>query len=158
MKVIRNQKGDLRLENMPALCVDTFVKLPAWLEEESPSVRERLLPRASADPDAEMQWRRYAVPDLEHLFMSRIEIIRKDLATLQSSRSGTFSMQIPEAHQTAWLSALNGARQALFILNELEPRDMERDLDELDNTARDEARLRIAVLGWLQQLLIEVGA
>lgn len=156
MRAKIDRHGNLQLKNMPPFCVDTFLKLPAWLEDESPSVRERLLPRASTDPQAELQWRRYAVPELEHLFLSRVEIIRRDLSTLKSGRSGGYSMEIPERHRSAWLSALNGARHALFILHEMEPGDMDLDLDRLDGDPKDEACLRIALLGWLQQVLLDL--
>lgn len=158
MRAKIDRHGNLELKNMPPFCVDTFLKLPEWLEDRNASVRERFLPRASTDLQAELEWRRYAIPELEHLFLSRVEIVRKDLLTLKSGRSGTYSMRIPEKHRTAWLSALNGARHALFILHELEPEDMDVDLAGFDGDPKDEARLRIALMGWLQQVLIDIEA
>jgi len=158
MKAIRNRQGDLRLVGMPAICADTLIKLPSWLEDSSAPVRGRLLPKGSSDPEAEAEWRRYAVAGAG----TPVPVPGGDPPQGSGDPRVEWPSRLkhahPWVHATAWLSALNGARQALFVLHELEPRDMERDLDELDGNDKDEARLRIAVLGWLQQLLIDLGS
>ena len=141
---------------MPAFVADTLRQLPEWIASADPAVRERLLPPAYKDERAEREWERLAHPGLEHLFKSRGEILRQDLASLKQGVLGAM-LRIPEPHLSAWLSALNAGRHALFILHEVDPGDLGRDLQAVDDLAHAEALLRMEVLGWVQQLLIDGG-
>ena len=74
---------DTWIRCMPVWVVDTLIRLPEWLETDAPNVKERLLPKAYADEAAEREWRRHITPELEYLFQSRTQILRKDLAELE---------------------------------------------------------------------------
>src|SRR5690606_19790465 len=137
-------------------------------ESDDPAVRERLYPTCySGDEEAEAQWRRFQVPELEHLFASRCEIVRKDLTGMapddtgeHSSRSGgpAFRLRIPSRHLPAWQSAINGASHAQFLLAGLRPEDMEREIwfGPGVDPEREMALLRVRILGSVLALLLEL--
>ena len=159
MKLRRDRQGDIWLENLPPFCVDTFTRIPGWLASEDPAVQTRLRPRAARDEEAEAEWRRLGAPELERLFLSREQMLQRDLATLARGRlGGGLRLRIAHGHESAWLSALNGARHVLFILHGLGPGDMAQELDEVADPERQEALARITVLGWLQELLLAAPA
>ena len=157
MHVRWDQDGTLCLAGMPPFVADTLRQLPDWIESADPAVRERLLPRAYRDQRAEEEWERLARPELEHLFQSRGELVRQDLSQMKRGRLGSLMLRIPEAHLSAWLSALNAGRHALFILHQVDSVDVGRDLAAIDDPGRAEALLRMEILAWVQQLLIEGG-
>jgi hypothetical protein len=155
MHVLRDQDGTLVLSGVPILVADTLHKLPDWIASADPAVRERLLPRAYRDQRQEEEWERLAHPELKHLFQSRTEIVRDDLARMKRGRVGRIVLKIPATHVSAWLSALNAGRHALFILHQVDPGDVGRDLRAIDDPVRAEALLRMELLAWMQQILIE---
>ena len=155
MHAWRDQDGTLRLSGMPPMVVDTLRKLPDWIESTEPAVRERLLPPAYNDEAAEREWQRLAHPELEHLFQSRVEIVRQDLAKIKRRRMGRTMLTIPQTHISAWLSALNAGRHALFILHQVDPSNVGRDLSPISDPPQTEAILRMEILAWVQLILIE---
>ena len=154
MLVRRDRDGTLMLAGMPAMVEDTLRRLPDWIASTEPAVRERLLPPANTEEVAEREWQRLAHPELKHLFQSRGEIVRQDLARMKRGRLGRTMLRIPETHVSAWLSALNAGRHALFILHKIEPSDVGHDLGAMD-PEQAEALLRMEILAWVQQILIE---
>jgi hypothetical protein len=157
MHIRRDRDGGVWVVGMPAFVADTLRRLPEWIASADPAVRERLLPPAYRDERAEREWERLARPELEHLFKSRGEILRQDLVGLKKGVLGGAMLRIPEPHVSAWLSALNAGRHALFILHEVDPGDVGRDLRQVEEPTKAEALLRMEVLGWVQQLLIDGG-
>ena len=155
MHVRRDRDGTLLLAGLAPLVADTLQKLPEWIASADPAVRERLLPPAYTDERAESEWQRLARPELEHLFKSRGEILRQDLAGMRKGMLGGTMLKIPETHVSAWLSALNAGRHALFILHELDSGDVGRDLAAVDDPGQAEALLRMEILAWVQQILIQ---
>ena len=151
----RDEKGDVWIEDIDPLSADTLRRMPEWLDSRDPAVRDRLLPPAYEDPEDEKQWRRFGAPELEHLFASRLEIIRKDLASLERTADGSLRLRIPRAHEAAWLSSLNAVRHTLFILNRLTEADMAAPLGEMRDLAKLEPLIRINLLAHIQQLLID---
>ena len=156
LEVERDPTGSLWLRGLTPLCVDTLLNLPQWLGSDDERVRARLLPRVYEDPDEEAQWRRLGASGLEHLMMSRTEILRRDLSTLSHDGPLSYSLRIASGHETAWLSGLNGGRLALFELTGLQPSDMERDPSTLGDPEKELALLRIHLMAWMQELLLEL--
>ena len=154
----RDEAGDLWLRGLSPLYADTLMRIPEWLESDDPKVRSRLLPPAYSDPDEEEQWRKFGAPELEHLFASRSRVITKDLATMDLDGSVTFRLCIKKAHENAWLSSLNAARLALFVLHDLQPEDMDQDPSKLGDLDKEIATVRIHVMALLQELLMEAEA
>ena len=136
---------DTWIRCMPVWVVDTLIRLPDWLESDTPEVKERLLPPAYADPEAEQEWRQHITPDLEYLFQHRTEIVRKDLAGLQidlppgdtdgaepdldldPSDGVTFTLKIPGKHLSAWLASLQAGSHTVFLVEELDEQDIGKD-------------------------------
>lgn len=157
MKVKRTRTGDLEFRDVPGICAQSIEMLPELLESDDPRVRDRMLPRTHDDDEREEEWQRIGAPELEHLFADRARLIQKDLTSLRRHRDGSFRLAIDTRHESAWLSGLNLARHTLFILNELEPGDMERDPDALESPEKALALYRIHLFAWMQELLIRAG-
>jgi hypothetical protein len=142
--------GDLTVAS-----VDTLKGVPMLLESADPRVRERLLPETNDDPEAEEQWRRHAVPELERLFLSRAQVVRRDLAGLRKMpKSKHQLLLIPDSHAAAWLAALNAARLALYVLNDLDAEAMEPEGFGKATAKQQEALLRIHLLAEIQSVLL----
>ncbi len=154
MRVERDRDGNTWLRDLTLLVADTAMRIPVLLESEDPRVRGRLLPEAYDDPEEERHWRRLGAPELERLFLSRAQLIRRDLETLARDGPQTFTLRIAVGHEAAWLSGLNGARLALFALHGLEASDMEREPETAGDTEKELALLRIHLMAYLQELLM----
>ncbi len=135
--------------------VDTLKAVPMLIESADVRVRERLLPETCSDPEDEAQWRRHSVPELERLFLSRAQLVRRDLAGLRKiAKSQNQVMLVPDAHVNAWLAALNAARLALFVLNDLTAEHLEAEGFATASPKQQEAMLRIHLLAELQSVLL----
>ena len=152
-----DQVGDFLIRDMEPVCVDTLIRLPSFLESDDPRVRDRLLPRTYTDPEEEAEWRRHSTPDLEHLFASNIDIVRKDLDSVEIDGSNLYRFTIPAKHRAAWLSALNAGRLAIFAVNDMVAEDMEIEVGTSGDRVKDLALLRIHILAFLQESLIAGG-
>jgi hypothetical protein len=157
MDARRTPHGEIVLDQLPAVCAEALRSLPEVLESDDPRVRDRLLPRAYEDDELEAEWRRIGVPELEHLFAASSRLIEKDLHSLRRSGDGSFKLVLRPEHENAWLSGLNAARHAIFILNDLEPDDMEKDPDELATPNQALALYQIHLLAWVQELIMRSG-
>jgi hypothetical protein len=125
------------------------------LESSDARVRQRFLPETFDEADAEEQWRRHAVPELERLFLSRAQLVRRDLAGLRKlAKSDTQLLLIPDEHVNGWLAALNAARLALFVLNDLKAEHMESDGFAAATPKQQEAIVRIHLLAEVQSVLL----
>lgn len=158
MRVRIDPDGDLLFVGLPLVLADTLQRLPDLLTSSDPRVRDRLLPRTYHDDESEAHWRRYVTPDLEHLFASRVDIVRKDLRGLELDLTGagdSFRLRIPGRHRAAWQSALNGASHSVFLQAGLQPSDMERSPGTLGDPERDLALLRVQLLGYLLGRILE---
>ncbi|MEO6594772.1 MAG: DUF2017 family protein [Planctomycetota bacterium] len=135
--------------------VDTLTGVPMLLESSDTRVRERLLPETCDDPDDEAQWRRHSVPELERLFLSRGQLVRRDLAAMRRmAGSSEQVLLIPDAHANAWLAALNAARLALFVLNDMTAEHLEPEGFAAASQKQQEAMLRIHLLAEVQSVLL----
>jgi hypothetical protein len=113
------------------------------------------LPETCTETDDEEDWRRHAVPELERLFASRAQLVRRDLAGLRKlGKSDTQLLLIPNPHVNAWLAALNAARLALYMLNDLQASHLEADGFTTATAKQQEAILRIHVLAEVQSVLL----
>ena len=93
---------------LPAVAVETLKGVPMLLESTDARVRRRLLPETCDTPEDEEHWRQHAVPELERLFLSRAQLVRRDLGSLQKlGFDGSSALLIPHEHSSAWLAALN---------------------------------------------------
>ncbi len=136
-------------------CVDTLRGVPMLLESNDSRVRERLLPETYQDAEEEAQWRRHASPELERLFLSRAQIVRKDLAAMRQLKDlDSWVLVVPDTHANAWLASLNAARLALFLLSDLTATHLEREGAAKASEKQREAVARIHFLAELQAVLM----
>lgn len=147
--------GTRWLSQCTLLCVDTFRRMFDWIEDPDPRVRASLYASTFADPEEERAWRKLMHTDLEHLVLSRKEIVQGDLARLRVDEPGIYSIPLPEAHDTAWLSSLNAARLALFALQGLAQADMDTDLEDVDDDDKQLALVRIHLMAFAQEQIMQ---
>jgi hypothetical protein len=142
----------LRISGIDALVLDCLHALPEILEQrDKPVVRCRLLPDPTgADPKTNEEWQRLIAPELRHLFVSAGETVTRDLTAVTPDGQLTF----PTEHLNAWMSALNQARLILGELHRITDADMETTEFRVTEP-KAQAILRIHVLGYLLQLLVE---
>lgn len=135
--------------------VETLKGVPMLIESADVRVRDRLLPETCIEAEDEEHWRQHAVPELERLFLSRAQLVRRDLASLRKlQKSNDEVLFIQTGHVSAWLAALNAARLAMFALADLKAEHMEEE-GYLDCDAKQqEALLRIQLLAWMQSVLL----
>jgi len=146
--------GFLFGELTPAM-IDTLKGVPMLIESSDARVRDRLLPETCSDDEDEAHWRAHAVPELERLFLSRAQVVRRDLATVaQLPRSTNSMLLIPDEHVNAWLAALNAARLALYVLNDMTEEHMTEEGLRNATPKQQEAALRIELLAAMQGVLL----
>lgn len=158
LKVVRDENGSISLRDLPPISADTLLRIPDLLLSQDPRVRGRLLPRVFQEDDDEDQWERYAAPELEHLFRSREELIRKDLMSLTEDGAYTFRLDIVDKHVSAWIAGLNAARLTLFVLNGLSADDMDAEPTDVEGDDRQLALFRIHNLALIQEMLMRAKA
>lgn len=154
MWVARADSGFL-FGGLTQYCVETLRGVPMLIESTDPRVRRRLLPDTYEKVDDQEEWRDTAVPELERLFLSRAQLVRRDLAMLKKlDNLDSWVLLIPDVHANAWLSSLNAARLALYVLNDLRPDHLERDGIEQASPKQQAALLRIHFLAEIQSVLL----
>ena len=142
------------LNRLVANCLQGVGEILA--QRDAPRVESRLMPQPSTDEDINAEWEKFVTPDLRHLFVTAGETVLRDLTALESDprRPKWFRVAFPSAHLDAWLSALNQARIILGERFQVTDQAMERrDLDPQNES--DLALLRIHLLGWVLELLVE---
>src|SRR5262245_55998977 len=145
--------GSVSIQGIDATVAYCLHQVPDVLaQRESPDVQRRFYPDILEPGDPRnAEWHRLMDGDLHHLFSTAADVMRRDLGALRVSRS---ELVLPEAHVSAWMSALNQARIVLAELHGFQDRDMVReDLDPADE--RDRALIQTHILGLLLQLLVE---
>jgi len=142
------------LNSLAASCLHGIEEILA--HRDSPAAGRRLMPPPSADEAINAEWEKFVTPDLRHLFVTAAETVLRDLTALEVEprRPNHFRIAFPIAHLDAWLSALNQARLILGEQSHVTDEMMERrDLDP--QSEADLAILRIHLLGWVLELLVE---
>ena len=116
MWVARVEEG-LVFGGLTAATVDTLRGVPMLIESNDERVRQRLLPETCAAEDDEQHWREHAVPELERLFLSRAQLVRRDLDKMRAVADGDeHVLLVPDEHVNAWIAALNWILPSLFGL------------------------------------------
>jgi hypothetical protein len=160
----RTPDGDLVLDHLAPAFVHMLFELPGLLDEEQPdAVKDRLYPLPREDDDeANEEWRRLVHPDLFALLASAREVVTRDLATLRPSEDepapslfADWRLEIKKEHIPGWLGALNAGRLALGALHGLDEPELNEEFLPEEWEERHVAIVKIHLLGWLQQLIIE---
>ncbi len=158
----RRPDGGIVFDQLTPAFLHVLHELPELLGTDQPDVvRQRLYPPPTDDDQTNQEWERLVHPDLFSLIASAREIVLKDLQSLATSEPsddaplGIWSFAIPGAHIPGWLSALNAGRLALGALHELDEADMQDELAFEEFSDKQFAIVKIYLLSWLQQMLIE---
>ena len=118
----RDEVGNLWLGGVNTFGAQALAIVPELLESDDPRVQKRLLPVTFDEDDEEEQWRKHGLPELARLFLSRSQLMRRDLESMRKVRDTDYwILCIPKGHESAWLSGLNGVRLALYELHDMEP-------------------------------------
>ena len=154
MWVAKVDEGWLFGDLTPA-SVETLTGVPMLIESSDARVRGRLLPETCDGEEDEQHWRQHAVPELERLFLSRAQVVRRDLqAVTRQPKSTNSLLLIPDEHVNAWLAALNAARLALYVLNDMTEEHMTDEGLRNASAKQQEAALRIEMLAAMQSVLL----
>lgn len=160
MWVARAKEGFL-FGDLSSAAIETLRGVPMLIESSDPRVRDRLLPETCEVEEDEEHWRDHAVPELERLFLSRAQVVRRDLAKLRKMDDSTNSvLLVPHEHVNAWLAALNAARLALYALNDMTAEHLDVDGFATATPKQQEAILRIEMMAEMQAVMLgdyEVG-
>ena len=155
----QNPDGSIRLDSLDPWFVVILRELPALLDRDQPdAAHRRVYPVPSDDDEQASEWKRLVHPELFALVATAQDVVRRDLEKLEMEElemgelSG--SITIPAKHVNAWISALNVARLTLGAVHEFDEDDME-GRGPTDFGDRDMARVKVYLMGWLQQMLIE---
>lgn len=156
LQLRRRDDGTLVLSRMPPFLAMALRRVPERLGADQPdAVRRRLYPDPSEDEEAAADWRRTQHPELFALLADARQILLADLATLRPTRSErTWSVEIPERHVQAWLTALHAAAVALGAVWNVEAQDM-RIGHGYSADPRGAAIFEIDLLAWIQGTLLE---
>jgi len=154
MWIARVKEGFL-FGDLTSAAIETLKGVPMLIESSDARVRERLLPETCEIEEDEEHWRDHAVPELERLFLSRAQVVRRDLAGLRKMVDGTNSvLLVPHEHVNAWLAALNAARLALYALNDMTAEHLDVDGFATATPKQQEAILRIEMMAEMQAVLL----
>ena len=162
MSLLRVQPVDsktIRISGIEPFLADCLETLGQTLElRDSPRVSHRLFPPPTADNDrANEEWRKYAGPELRHLFVSAGETVLRDLTGLKPEETTppSYEVSFSAAHANAWITSLNQARLILGELYHVTEEDMSRTRFDV-NDDRTLAIVRIHLLGYLLHLFVEL--
>jgi len=149
----------VQLTGLDPLVADCLQRLAEILaHRDAPAARHRLSPKPSADAAFNAEWEQFVAPDLHHLFVSAAETVLRDLTALETDpqQPNVFRVAFPTVHRDAWMSAINQARLILSAQFHVTDQAMERrDLDP--RRATDVALVRIHLLGWVLEMLVNFG-
>jgi hypothetical protein len=153
-RLIPNPDGSIRLESLDPWFVVVLRELPTLMDPDQPeAAHRRLYSHPSDDEEEAKEWERLVHPELFALVATAQEVVSRDLEQLELSEEGG-SITIPPKHVNAWISALNVARLTLSAMHDFDEDDMEGRAPA-DFGERDLARMKVYLMGWLQQMVIE---
>lgn len=150
-----SSKSQLVLKGLSVELAEWLQHLPDAPELSDPGAEERLFPDPDPDGTAQLEgdWKALIQPELDSLFRSAREVIRKDCESISQDGDGLV-LSIPSNHFDAWLSGLNQVRLALGARYQIEDSDLSRepDTDRLDE--RTTAIFQIHFFGTLQEIIL----
>lgn len=148
----------VRISGIDWATVACLLEVPNILPEaKAGKARERLFPPVSSEAKVNDDWQQLVTPELEHLFASAGETFAKDVEPLKSSITTrpVNELTIARQHCEAWMSALNQARLILGAKHDVTEHDMDEEGFVQMSEAKQQAVLRIHILGYVVQLFVE---
>lgn len=151
-------EGGLRLSEIDRGLMNILREAPDAADPRGDSrALDRLYPRPTADVEEEMNddWNEFVQPDLQHLFESANQTMRRDLDAAALEEDG-WSVEVSAAHFDAWLCALNQARLVLASRHKVDEKAMNEELSGGPRDAREFALLQIHLYGFLQENILRI--
>lgn len=111
-------------------------------------------PTGGRDPDADADWQEFVRPELEEHFAMNRDVVEEDLQGIRDAGAGGLEVEIPLAHLSQWIHALNQARLALNAQYNLGDRDLEEDTDL--SAEEGLVLFRIQFYGLLQEWMLSL--
>jgi hypothetical protein len=125
------------------------------IESSDSRVRDRLLPETCSKEEDEEHWREHAVPELERLFLSRAQLVRRDLEALRVMPDSLNSvLLVVDEHVNAWVAALNAARLALFALSDMAAEHLDVEGFGKATLKQREAIVRLEMMAEMQSVML----
>jgi hypothetical protein len=126
---------------------------------ENSAARERLFPAPTSDKESELrqEWREFVEPELAQLFDSHLDVIEKDLKSMQgdATENSVHVLHVPVKHLDAWIHGLNQARLAIAARYNFTETDMESPI-ELEGDARELALFQVWFYGLLEECFLRI--
>lgn len=151
-------EGGLRLSEIDRGIMSILREAPDTADPRGDSrALDRLYPRPTNDVEEEMNddWNEYVQPDLQHLFESANQTMRRDLDAAVTEEDGS-AVEVPPEHFDAWLCALNQARLVLAARYKVGESDMNEEISGGPHDARAFALLQIHLFGFIQENIIRI--
>ena len=151
--------GNYALHQVPLAVVGALAELVRLVSAPPPEASARLFQTVSEDDEANEaneDWERLIHPELRQLFASAVTLVADDLGNARfedPDDETAWCIPIPEAHASAWISALNQARLILAEVHDFDVDDMESELVPGDE--RSLALAKVHLFGQIQHGLIE---
>lgn len=162
MNGLRLEKiGDdkVRLSGIDWVSAACLLEVPKIVPQaKSGRARDRLFPTPTAgDEKVNEDWQQFVVPELERLFASAGEILAKDIEPLEVAKDPLKEREltIPLSHCDAWMSAINQSRLILGAQHDITEKNMDETEFSDPNSPKQQAVLRIHVLGYILQQFVE---
>jgi len=158
MRLTILEDGQAQLNGIDWVTAACLLEVPALLPQAKDGpARGRLFPNPSTDAKVNDDWQHYVTPELETLFAAAGDILAKDIQLLAESKEALKgqSVTFPLRHCDAWISAINQARLILGAQHNVTDADMDDHEFSDPNDPKQQAVLRIHVLGYLLQVLVE---
>jgi hypothetical protein len=158
VQISRPDENSVLLSHLDALVSELLRRIPASADPTgSESARARLFSLPTQD-EAEQElvedWREYVEPELARLFLSTIEVIKRDLEQLHvDEMTGEAILSISKSDLESWIHGLNQARLALAARHAFTDEELEQKLP-LTGDSRALALLQIGFYALLQDLFL----
>lgn len=156
MQIRRQEDGDVEISGLDAVLFALLRDAPEAADPRGDArALDRLFTRPSEAGEEELvdDWNEFVQPELQHLFESSNETVRRDLAEVQESDAG-MTLAISSEHLDGWINCLNQARLVLAARFRFEETDMDAELPPAPLQARDFALFQVHLYGYVQESLI----
>jgi len=157
VEVTRTDDG-LRLARLDLFFVELMRQIPVSADPgDSDAARDRIYPVATADAEANEDWRAYVHPELKEYFTTSSGTVREDLENFEQLDETTenWAFEIPAEHFDQWLNVLNQARLSLAARYDFEEKEMSQNGPRTIETVRDLSLFQVHFYGFLQECLLQ---
>lgn len=158
MEITRQAGGDFLISRLDRVLYTLLREVPDTADPSGDSrALDRLYSRPAGPDEADFvdDWQELVQPELQHLFESANETVRRDLAHAEQEEDGML-VTISENHVDAWINSLNQARLVLAARFGFGDKDMEGELPLAPLQPREFALFQVHLYGYIQECFIQL--